>query len=316
MDCGWRDRPQPQDYTDSKGSLSLNPGVNRTVIDAESGLPVLDGRRELRSQTEISVRGPPGIGVVLSNWLIYAELPGYRSDRLRLRSTLSMGGSHVGAIVLRPLEGFKGRVFSPTTQAAPEDAKQAIQKGLEALSRREPKYKEATRKLKKAVATYPQFLAAWWAQGDARSSLKDDAGAREASMRSIAADPIYLRPYEPLMAIAFRRKDWRALQSLGLSYLALSPGSSETPYRVAVASTNLGKLDQAERLLEAVFARGEQDQSPRAHLIMGLVHESRSELDEAVESYQAFLRVLPDGQLAEAAAGKLAELDAAQRDRP
>ena len=49
---------------------------------------------------------------------------------------------------------------------------------------------------------------------------------------------------------------------------------------------------------------------------MGLVHETRSELDEAVESYQAFRRVFRDGHLAEVVKGKLAELGPLQRDRP
>ncbi len=39
IDRCWRDRPQPQDGTDSKGHFSFNPGVKRRGIDAESGRP-------------------------------------------------------------------------------------------------------------------------------------------------------------------------------------------------------------------------------------------------------------------------------------
>ena len=67
------------------------------------------------------------------------------------------------------------------------------------------------------------------------------------------------------------RRTGFAVQSLGVSYLALSSGSSDTLYWLAVASANLGKLDRAERISEALLARAEQEPWPRAHLIMGMV---------------------------------------------
>ncbi len=305
MVCGTQIRPQPQDYTDSDGFFSFSPGANRTVIDAESSLPVL-----VPGAWPSLPRGPGSRGIGLSNCAIHVELPGYRSDRLRLRGLFGLGGFDVGVVVLRPLNGFTGSAFSPTTREAPKAATLAFQEGLAALSRKGPKYKQAIQELEKAVGVYPQFAAAWWVLGEARSGLKDETGAREAYMRSMAADPEYLRPYEPLMALAFQRKHWPALESLGESYLALSPGSSKTLYRVAVAATNQGKFDRAEKLLEAVFALGEEAQWPRTHVIMGLVHENRSDFDKAVKSYRAFLRVAPDAPLAEVVKNKLADLTA------
>lgn len=73
------------------------------------------------------------------------------------------------------------------------------------------------RKLEKAVGAYPQLKAAWWTLGKARCGIQDDAGAPQVFMRSIAADPKYLRLYEPLMMSAFRQKDRRMVQSFGLS---------------------------------------------------------------------------------------------------
>ena len=315
MDCGTQTRPQPQDYTDSDGFFSFSPGVNRTVIGAESSLPILVPNM-WRNPSQGSERGPRGRGIGLSNCVIHVELPGYRSDRLRLRGFFGLGGFDVGVLVLHPLDGFTGSAFSPTTRAAPKAATLAFQKGLAALSRQGPKYKQANQKLEKVVGLYPQFAAAWWALGEARSGLKDEIGAGEAYMRSMAADPVYLRPYESLMALACRRKDWPAVESLGESYLALSPGSSKILYRVAVAATNQGEFDRAEKFLEAVFARGEEARWPRTHVIMGLVHESRSDFDEAGKCYRAFLRVAPDAPLAEAVKNKLAELNPVPGVRP
>lgn len=83
-----------------------------------------------------------------------------------------------------------------------------------------------------------------------------------------------------------------------------------------MASTNLAKFDQAERSLEALLARGEQEQWPRAHLIMGLAHGSRNYLHEAMDSYRAFLRVAPQAPPAEIGESKLGELHALQEVGP
>ncbi len=74
-----------------------------------------------------------------------------------------MGGLDVGVFVLHPLNGFTGRAFRPTPRAVPRAAALAFHKGLAALSRKDPKYKQAIEHLGKAAEAYPQFVAAWWA---------------------------------------------------------------------------------------------------------------------------------------------------------
>ena len=54
----------------------------------------------------------------------------------------------------------------------------------------------------------------------------DWAGAREAFLKSIKADPKYLKPYEPFISASFDRRDWTTVDSLGENYLKLHPEAS------------------------------------------------------------------------------------------
>ncbi len=77
-----------------------------------------------------------------------------------------------------------------------------------------------------------------------------------------------------------------------------------------MAAINQGKSDHAEKMVQVMFARDEAKQWPRTHVIMGLAHESWSELEKAAEHYRAFLRIAPNAPLASVVKNKLGELAA------
>ena len=297
----------PQAVTDSKGRFNFYPGMHSAirVADSTSVMPAsaVRGYQEAAPEATLRVRN-------LSNCILHVELPGYRSDRLRLRDFRGLGALNVGTLVLHPLDGVKGSAFSPTTQAAPKAAASAYHKGVETLLGEDSKHKQAIRHLEKAVRLYPQFAAAWWALGEARAGLKHAARARQAYTRSVQADQNYLRPYGPLIDDAFQRKDCPSLESLAERYLALSPATPEIRYRAAVAAINQGKTDTAEKMAMEMFARSEADESPRIHVILGLVRENRSEFGRAAESYRAFLKAAPNAPLANTVRNQLADLEA------
>ena len=319
MDCGAAIRTYPirgsfpQDVTDSKGRFTFYPGSHSAirVADASAAMATTTGPSELPRIVRFEDAAPEATLRVrdLSNCFLHVELPGYRSDRLRLRDFRGMGALNVGALVLHRLDGVSGRAFSPTTLSAPGAATSAFHKGVEALLGEGAKHKQAIRHLEKAVRLYPQFAAAWWALGEARAGIKDGVRARKAYTRSMHADPNYLRPYEPLIDDAFHRKDWPALESLAERYLALAPGTSLVRYRAAVAAINQGKTDAAARTAMEVVARGEANEWPRIHVILGLVHENRSEFGKAAESYRAFLTAAPNAPLADTVKNQLVELE-------
>ena len=185
-----------------------------------------------------------------------ADLPGYRSDRLALGSAGSLDRNDVGTIVLHRLEGLEGHTVSATTLAAPREAKRAYGKGIRTLRRMSPNYEKSIAHLEKAVEVYPEFAEAWAALGEARLGADDLLGAKDALTRSIEADPKLLRPYQPLMQMAFVHGEWEALASLSGQYLKLSPASGYARYLAATASAQVGRLDQAESLVRPVEGSG------------------------------------------------------------
>lgn len=305
----------PQDLTDAQGRFSFYPentSAVRIIDSSQSALSPLYPTTGFEGPTRQAGFRVPN----LSHCVLLVELPGYRSDRLRLRDFRGMGALNVGTLVLHRLDGVKGSAFSPTTLAAPKAATGAFRKGLEALVQKDPKYRQAARQLERAVKLYSRFAAAWWALGEARSGLGDAAGARLAYQRSIGADSSYLRPYEPLIEAAFRRKDWPELESLADRYLALFPPSPAVRYKAAVAAISQGKIDAAEKMATTMIARGEASERPRVHLILGLAQENKSDFAKAAESYRTFLRTAPNAPLASAARNKLAELEQRESVQP
>ncbi|MDE0625147.1 MAG: tetratricopeptide repeat protein [Bryobacterales bacterium] len=125
-----------------------------------------------------------------------------------------------------------------------------------------------------------------------------------------------MRPYEPLIEAAFRRKDWPELESLADRYLALFPPSPAVRYKAAVAAISQGKIDAAEKMATTMIARGEASERPRVHLILGLAQENKSDFAKAAESYRTFLRTAPNAPLASTARNKLAELEQRESVQP
>lgn len=305
----------PQDVTDEKGRFSFYPDnlSNPRVVDSSQSVlsPLIPVTGSQGPEPQIGFRVQN-----LSHCVLLVDLPGYRSDRLRLRDFRGMGALNVGPLVLHRLDDFKGSAFSPTTLDAPKAAMEAYRSGLEAQLQKDRKYRKAARQLERAVKLYSRFAAAWWALGEARSRLGDASGARLAYERSIGADPNYLPPYEPLIESAFEHNDWPAVASFAERYMALSPASPEVRYRAAVAAINQGRNVAAERIAADMLSRSEATDRPRVHLILGLAYENRAEFTRAAESYRAFIQAAPHSPLASTAKAKLAELRAHESVQP
>ena len=281
MQCG-TGSPRPQAYTDSKGRFSFQPGGDSTLMVSDAS--VSGHGRGL---------GPSASGRMTTNLAgceLLVDLPGYRSDRLALRYYHAVGSKDVGTIVLHALAGVTGDTVSATSWSAPKSASKAYRKGLQALMRAEPNLKRGIELMEEAVAAYPQYAAAWSVLGMARLESEDWDGARDALLKSIEADSKYLRPYEPLIDLAYERKDWSMVDSLAGEYLKLSPNSSRIRFRAAMAAARIGKTDRAEELIGNLIDRQEANRWPGSFAVLGLIHEHRAEYPQAAGFYRQFLR--------------------------
>ena len=286
MQCG-TGGPRPQAYTDSKGRFSFRPGGDPLLMVSDAS--VSGQGRGL---------GPSASGRVTANLAgcdLLVELPGYRSDRLALRYYHAVGSKDVGTIVLHPVAGVTGDTVSATSWSAPKSASKAYRKGLQALMRTEPNIERGIELMEEAVGAYPQYAAAWSMLGLARLESEDWDGARDALLKSIEADAKYLRPYEPLIDLAYERKDWAMVDSLAGEYLKLSPNSSRIRFRAAMAAARIGKSERAEELIGNLIDRREADRWPGSFAVLGLIHEHRAEYQQAADFYRRFLRHETEG---------------------
>ena len=247
MRCGGR--TVPQGLTDVKGRFSILPGGDPSLLvtDASVRGGGMSAGGRARGSGSTSVR----------NCELLAELPGYRSSISRLAHVPSFGIHRVGTIVLYGLKGVTGETVSATTLMAPASASKAYRKGLKALYIENPNYELSIKHLERAVAEYPDYAAAWASLAEARMSSGDWAGAREAFLKSIEADPKYLKPYEPFISASFDRRDWTTVDSLGEIYLKLHPEASQIRAMSAEAAVRLEKYERASELTQIMADRDE-----------------------------------------------------------
>ena len=288
----------PEGYTDVKGRFSFQVGGDLSMLTTDasvSGSRV--GPGAMMSGGAYTNDGIRQVGLGrydLSACTLRAELSGYRSDDVQLGMYSTMSKNDVGIIVLHRLDGVVGNVVSALTLQAPKSAQRAYQAGLRELMKKSPNYKKAVGQFGKAVKQYPEFAAAWAAMGDARMSMQDPTGAKDAYSQSVKHDPKYLKPYEPLIRIAATQNDWQGMHSLGSAYLELNPNSNQVRFLTAIAALNSGEFEKAEEMVMAMRVGESASAHPQSYQIMGRIHEERAEFEKAAEQYRAFVQVTAD----------------------
>ena len=286
----------PQGYTDRKGRYSFQPGC-----------------RPVAGMADASVRyayfGQFGsrLGIIsLQHCWLYAPVPGYRSSHVMLGVHSAGSIRRLDPIVLERLGNVDGHSVSATTLMAPKDALRAYKRGRKALeSIDKPNLEKAARLLEEAIKAYPQFAAAWEALGRARSALGDLDGAHEAFKESIAADSMFLPPYESIIDLAFSREDWAEVEYWSDRHLKRSPASTKSQFMSGYAASKLGNLSKAESRMNLIKANGDMDAWPTIYLVLGAVYEARSEFEEAAELYRSYLKFDDDSESAKEIRRKL-----------
>lgn len=284
MQCGGSARAQG--YTDSKGRFSFQPNSDASLLAGDASVTSTWNPRPMTT-------GPSG-GVSLIHCSLVVHLSGYRSGRLALGRARSLARNDVGVIVLHRLEGVEGHTVSLTSLTAPREARKRYEKGIRTLRRTTPNYEKSAAYFEKALEVYPKFAEAWYGLGEARLGLKDQHRAREAFTRSIDADPKLLKPYEPLIQMAYEHGEWAVLNSLSERYLKLSPGSDYVRFLAAASAANTGDMELAESLVSRLKDEGDAKRWPLTHIVMAMVYEDRRQFEKAATEYETFLKVSSD----------------------
>ena len=239
-----------------------------------------------------------------------AVLAGFRSDRVAMDVKDTLDNARVGSIILHPISRAGGFTISATTLEAPARARKAYEKGLAAMKAQ--KWGNAAGEFTAAVKGYPKFAAAWYELGLAHQNRNELVEAEKAWRESINSDPKYVKPYESLVALAYRQGNWVDLEAYSTRWLQLDSEDFPTAYLFnAFAKAKENKMDKAEQVARRGLAVDKEHAAPKLNYVLAIILMQRHEYAEAAQSLRNYLTLVPDASDAPAIRRQLVQLDAA-----
>ena len=251
--------------------------------------------------------GPEG-PAALMGCEIRANLAGYRSSRVTLNGTHTMGQIDAGTILLVPIEKMRGTLVSATDLAAPKSAKKSLERAQNAF--RKNKMDEAEKHLKTALESYPSYAAAWAGLGQVYEAARRAPEARKAYESAIAADDRYVHPYIALARLATIEQKWQEAADLTDRALQLDPVDFPEGYFFnSVAHYHLNNFDAAERSARRAQRLDPQHSIPQSYIVMANILEQRKDAAGAAEQLRAYLMIAPQSPYAPQARTRLVRLE-------
>lgn len=234
-------------------------------------------------------------GVNMKDCQLEADAAGFRSDRVDLSQHRALDSPDIGVIVLHRVSRAAGVSVSETALGAPRDARKALVRGVQMLSRDQWDPAGAEREFEKAVRIYPKYADAWLYLGRARERERAEDRAREAFLKAIDADNKLPEPFVELGLMASRHQQWpEAAQYLDHA-LQLDPVDyPHLWYDDAEADYHAGKLDRAEKNVREAVKMSGPNRDPGATRLLGLVLMSKHDYAGAEAALAAYLRAFPD----------------------
>jgi tetratricopeptide (TPR) repeat protein len=227
-----------------------------------------------------------------------AQLPGYRSTIVRVKEVLQPGHNDLGTIVVYPIERVQGTTVSVTGLLAPKDVKKSLERAKKAVEKK--KLKEAEAHLKSAVQAYPEYGEAWFELGQLYKQQYRDEEARNAYMRAIETDELYVRPYIGLSWLSSIEQNWQEAAAFTGRAIHLDPITFPEVYFLnALANLNLGKIDIAEKSARQYQRLDPWYRFPMVFLILSNVCAMRDDDAGSIEEMHNYLKYAPDAADAE-----------------
>jgi tetratricopeptide (TPR) repeat protein len=274
-----------QTYSDKKGNFAL------TVYVANQS----------SAGTSISSQGTV---ISSAQWIgceLYAEIPGYLSEHLRLAEKPERGNMDVGTIALHSMpsdprsSGDPRFTVSVTSLAAPEKAQKAFNKGEQ--EERKGKFQAACDHFKQAIATYPRYALAWLELGRVQARQNSFVDAQESFRQAVTQDSKLTDGYVELARVAAQQQNWQAVADASNNLVQLSPDSSpEYWFLNAAAYYNLKDMKQAENSITHALRLDARHQLVQTEYLYGLILGSKKDYKSAAEHITAYLRLAPNAK--------------------
>jgi TolA-binding protein len=305
-----------QVHTSSGGDFSMQLGSRTDSM--------LDASGEQSSQARVNSRDSE-MGIPrreLATCELRATVPGFSSSVINL---VDLGGSlssvDVGKIVVQRRTKVEGLTLNASAYKAPDDARKAYEKGLEA--EKKGKLPEAQKYFGKAVEIYPKYANAWFQLGTVLQKEHQKDEARTAFTRATSIDSKFLPPYLSLASMAYEAENWTDVVSYTGHILDLDPLNHVSGYVLdldplnytaayfynAVANYKLKKYEDAEKSGLKAERVDLPTRFPQVHLLLAEIFARKNDYAIAISEMQTYLELVPHAKDAEQVRERLAKLE-------
>lgn len=229
------------------------------------------------------------------------RLKGFQTLQVTLRNDATVVLKHIGL--------HEGSTVSATALKAPEAARKAFGKGVNAMD--DQKWAAAQKNFEKAVEIDPDYAQAWSDLGEVLMHQSKPDEARAAWDKAVAADPKYIKPYIQLTMLNLQEKKPEAAAEIAGKAVAMNPLEFPDLYFYnAVANFDLKRLDVAEKSARRATELDAAHEIPRAELLLGSVLIAKGDRTGGLQHFRKYLELFPKAPNAEQVRRAIAQLEA------
>lgn len=189
----------------------------------------------------------------------------------------------------------------------PANARNEFEKANRLISRQE--WAKAQERLRKAIAIYPNYAAAYNNLGVIYSHTGDLAQAREALQRALTVNDHMALVYVNLGRVSFRTNDFPAVEGFISKALSLAAPDADELTLLAYAEVADRHLDQVIEISRQAH-RTQLSKHAYLHVFAAKAQELQGKDDAAVAELQQYLSEEPAGRRAERVRTMLAKFQA------
>ena len=252
-------------------------------------------------QYVVNLRSRPYDPATADVCTVTIRMKGYRPMEATLRNDAT--------IVLKRVGLHEGSTVSATSLNAPEPARKAYGKGVNAMN--DEKWDAAQKNLEKAVELDPDYAQAWSDLGEVLLKQSKATDARAAMEKAVKADPRYIKPYIQLTMLDLAEKRTEDAIAIGGKAVAMNPLEFPQLYfYYAAANYNLKRLDVAETNARRATELDNAHEIPRAELLLGSILVAKGDRAGGLQHFRKYLEILPKAPDAEQVKRAIAQLEA------
>jgi len=204
--------------------------------------------------------------------------------------------------------GIRSPTVSVARLAIPGKASSEFQKGCSAY--KDKRFPLAEDHLRKAIAEYSDYAAAWVVLGQALEGEHKRDDAQKACSQASTLDPKYVAPYLCLAEFAGADDDWKQVSELSKQALAIDPVNNPySLYYSASADFHLQNFADAETNALAAVQLDIWHHLPQLHLLLAQIYAAKGDTHSESAQLHLYLKVAPNSPDATGARTSLAALD-------